>query len=227
MPAGSVTPLAVLNPEAAHVSLLLDAKINSQEVVYVHPLVNTVSIGLSPGGLAAALAAAGRAAPFVDLEVEPKIDADNLPDLKQYIPETQGPDAAAVGAAGGAGSAASSGAAPPAVSPSAAAAVKSSGKGTGGSKDVKSGGAAAAEAASYRVLAAASDVASATDEVIQQVAVALLGKPAAEAGLDAYKLVRLRADVNMRLSSVKNAAYALGYNAGKGSVVAIAEKRFS
>ncbi|GIL98787.1 hypothetical protein Vretimale_3978 [Volvox reticuliferus] len=89
VPLGSVTPLAVANPEAANVVLLLDAKILDHEhvsadggVVYVHPLVNTASLALTPGALAAAIRALGREPVFVDLEADPKIDRDNPPDLK-------------------------------------------------------------------------------------------------------------------------------------------------
>lgn len=55
VPQGSVTPLAVANPEAARVVLLLDHKIQSADRVYVHPLVNTASLGMSPASLLAGL----------------------------------------------------------------------------------------------------------------------------------------------------------------------------
>ncbi len=48
----------------------------------------------------------------------------------------------------------------------------------------------------------------------------------AEGRVDAYALARLRADLEMQLSSLKNAAYAAGYVAGKGEVVAHAERRY-
>lgn len=62
MPLGSVTPLAIANPEAANVVLLLDAKILDPDhvpaddgVVYVHPLINTTSLAMSPAALVAAI----------------------------------------------------------------------------------------------------------------------------------------------------------------------------
>ena len=55
VPQGSVTPLAVANPSAAGVCLLLDLKILAAERVYVHPLVNTASLGMSPAALTAGL----------------------------------------------------------------------------------------------------------------------------------------------------------------------------
>jgi hypothetical protein len=60
-----------------------------------------------------------------------------------------------------------------------------------------------------------------------QVAAAVLGKPLAEAGVDPYLLSRLRADVQMELTSFKNAAYTLGYTSAKEEVVAYATKRYA
>ncbi len=60
VPLGSVTPLAMANPAASSVILLLDERIKSQQAVFVHPLVNTHSLGLSPAAFDAAIR---RAAP--------------------------------------------------------------------------------------------------------------------------------------------------------------------
>lgn len=38
---------------------------------------------------------------------------------------------------------------------------------------------------------------------------------------------RLQADVEAALNTVKNAAFAMGYKAGKGEVVALATKQFA
>ncbi len=70
------------------------------------------------------------------------------------------------------------------------------------------------------------------EEVLRLACSALLGvqgpEEAAAAGrLDAYGLARLRADVAMQLTGLKNAAYAAGYTAGKGEVVAHAERRYA
>ena len=51
VPQGSVTPFAIANPEAAHVTLLLDHNLLNADRVYVHPLTNTASLGLSPVNL--------------------------------------------------------------------------------------------------------------------------------------------------------------------------------
>ncbi len=62
VPLGSVTPLAVANPSAKDVVLLLDANIQKQapdSTLFVHPLVNTQSLGLTPAALDAALRSVG------------------------------------------------------------------------------------------------------------------------------------------------------------------------
>lgn len=52
VPLGSVTPLAIANPEAKDVVLFLDQRIQSAPgSVCVHPLVNTISLEMSPAAL--------------------------------------------------------------------------------------------------------------------------------------------------------------------------------
>ena len=61
-----------------------------------------------------------------------------------------------------------------------------------------------------------------------QVAQALLGCKLEDAKVaDPYILSRLRDDIDMQLSSLKNASYAIGYIAGKGEVAASADRRFA
>lgn len=55
VPLGSVTPLAACQPGAAGVPLLLDAKLQGQPRIFVHPLDNTATCVLSPAGLEAYL----------------------------------------------------------------------------------------------------------------------------------------------------------------------------
>lgn len=55
VPLGSVTPLALANPSALEVLLLLDIRIKDQVAIFVHPLVNTSSLALSPSAFDAAL----------------------------------------------------------------------------------------------------------------------------------------------------------------------------
>lgn len=54
---GCVTPLALANPSAAHCLLLLDAKLAAlgDTGVWVHPIVNSASLALSPAQLEAFL----------------------------------------------------------------------------------------------------------------------------------------------------------------------------
>lgn len=66
VPLGSVTPLAACQPSAAGVALLLDAKLQGQPRIFVHPLDNTATCVLSPAGLEAYLRWGG-AAPCPEL----------------------------------------------------------------------------------------------------------------------------------------------------------------
>ncbi len=76
------------------------------------------------------------------------------------------------------------------------------------------------------------EVAPRVEELLATAVAALLGCASADeavAGgkLEGYALSRLRADIAMQLSGLKNAAYAAGYVAGKGEMVAHAEKRYA
>jgi Ala-tRNA(Pro) deacylase len=54
---GSVTPLAAINDAGGQVRVVLDADLAAAAMVYVHPLRNTATIGLSGADLLRALAA--------------------------------------------------------------------------------------------------------------------------------------------------------------------------
>jgi Ala-tRNA(Pro) deacylase len=56
---GSVTPFAVINDDAQAVRVILDERLARAERVNFHPLVNTMTTGLSPDGLLAFLRATG------------------------------------------------------------------------------------------------------------------------------------------------------------------------
>ena len=51
VPSGSATPLALANPSAASVVLLLDARFQQQQRLWVHPLTNTATTVITPAGL--------------------------------------------------------------------------------------------------------------------------------------------------------------------------------
>jgi len=54
--AGCVTPLAVANPSAKHVLLLLDSKLqDGGRSFFVHPIVNSASVLINAAGLDAFL----------------------------------------------------------------------------------------------------------------------------------------------------------------------------
>jgi Ala-tRNA(Pro) deacylase len=52
---GSVTPLGAINDTAGEVTVVLDREVAEAETVWVHPLRNTASLGISGDGLIAAL----------------------------------------------------------------------------------------------------------------------------------------------------------------------------
>ena len=55
VPLGSATPLAVGNPAAAGVVLLLDQQMRAQPHLLVHPMTNTATTIISPADLEAYL----------------------------------------------------------------------------------------------------------------------------------------------------------------------------
>ena len=58
VPLGSATPLALANPSASSVVLLLDARFQQQQHLLVHPLTNTATTAITPAGLEAFLRSA-------------------------------------------------------------------------------------------------------------------------------------------------------------------------
>jgi Ala-tRNA(Pro) deacylase len=65
---GSVTPLAVINDAARHVTVALDAALMAAEILNVHPLANSATSAIRPGDLARFLAATGHPPLLVELE---------------------------------------------------------------------------------------------------------------------------------------------------------------
>ncbi|KAJ9508296.1 hypothetical protein QJQ45_011805 [Haematococcus lacustris] len=215
---GSVTPLAVASPAAAKVVLLLDARIKSQDTVYVHPLVNSASLALSPTALDAALLALGRTPIYVDLSLEPKIDKDHPPDLAQYTlaPEAKQEPAESVAGVqpnGQPASGARQESLPDAAGKQTAAlggkgggSVKSTSKAGKGQAPTDSSKAVAATCAHERHQALV-DVESVAEQVLQLVSQSLLNQSleVGAAGVDSYTLRRLRADLESKLTASRSA----------------------
>ncbi|KIZ03058.1 hypothetical protein MNEG_4903 [Monoraphidium neglectum] len=189
-------------------------------------------------------AAINREPIWVDLEAEVKISHDSPPDLKQYVDAVPPPPKAADAAAAAASSSGGG----------AAAAAAPAGGGGGGKGEVGAGGkqqhhhkrghghghghghgghpAKVPDGVRHVQL---TDVESRADELIALVTAALLGKPPADAAAaaggsaadGAYLLGRLKADVEVALGGLKNAAYTAGYTAGKGEIVAAATRQYA
>ncbi|KAK9743381.1 hypothetical protein RND81_03G235500 [Saponaria officinalis] len=86
VPLGCVTPFALVNESARHVSLLLDQGLKSQNRILFHPLSNDVSLALSTVGLDKFLNSIGRNSAYVDLEANPPVGKDQPPDLAIFVP---------------------------------------------------------------------------------------------------------------------------------------------
>eukprot|EP00887_Chlorella_sp_A99_P004889 scaffold4.g4889.t1 len=211
VPLGSVTPLAVGQPGAGDVVLFLDQKLRSQGRLFVHPCDNRATAALAPAGLEAFLESLGREAVYVDLEVEAVIDKDNPPDLKQHAERFGAPAAAPAGDA--AAAAVSGGGAAPA-------AAKPAKQAAGGGK--KGGKVAAAAAPSVPRV----DVHTTAEEVLGKALAVLCGSEGA-ATVDPNVLRRLRADVEAELVTLRNAAYAGGFAAAQGGILAAVSREFA
>lgn len=64
---GSVCPFAILNDHDGHVRLLLEKKMMEQSIINFHPLINTMTIGLTPSQLLAFLEKHRKTAQIIDL----------------------------------------------------------------------------------------------------------------------------------------------------------------
>jgi Ala-tRNA(Pro) deacylase len=72
---GSVTPLAAIDDAEGRVRVVLDARLMTFDRVNVHPLVNTMTTGLSPAGLVAFLTDCGHPPAILALPAPPDVPA--------------------------------------------------------------------------------------------------------------------------------------------------------
>lgn len=86
VPLGSVTPFALVNDSARHVSLLLDQGFKTQECCFFHPLSNDTTISLHIQDVDKFLKSVGRMVAYVDLEANPPVGKDQPPDLAGLVP---------------------------------------------------------------------------------------------------------------------------------------------
>ncbi|KAL6984389.1 hypothetical protein U1Q18_017766 [Sarracenia purpurea var. burkii] len=86
VPLGSVTPFALVNDSARHVSLLLDKGFKDQECCFFHPLCNDTSISLNVRDLDKFLKSIGKDPTYVDLEASLSVGKDQPPDLAALVP---------------------------------------------------------------------------------------------------------------------------------------------
>ncbi|KAI8531302.1 hypothetical protein RHMOL_Rhmol11G0125900 [Rhododendron molle] len=86
VPLGCVTPFALVNDSARHVSLLLDKGFKDHESCFFHPLSNDASISLNPLDLDKFLKSIGKDPAYVDLQANPSVGKDQPPDLAYLVP---------------------------------------------------------------------------------------------------------------------------------------------
>lgn len=86
VPLGCVTPFALVNESARHVSLLLDQGFKSQEHCFFHPLSNDMTISLNASDLDKFFKSIGRDPAYVDLEANHSVGKDQPPDLASFVP---------------------------------------------------------------------------------------------------------------------------------------------
>ncbi|XP_057486716.1 uncharacterized protein LOC130786702 isoform X2 [Actinidia eriantha] len=86
VPLGCVTPFALVNDSARHVSLLMDKGFKDQECCFFHPLSNDTSISLNARDLDKFLNSIGKDPTYVDLEANPSVGKDQPPDLAAFVP---------------------------------------------------------------------------------------------------------------------------------------------
>ncbi|XP_051124353.1 uncharacterized protein LOC127246813 isoform X2 [Andrographis paniculata] len=86
VPLGCVTPFALVNETARHVSLLLDQGFKTKESCFFHPLSNDMTIALNARDLDKFLNSIGKLPAYVDLEANPPVGKDHPPDLAALVP---------------------------------------------------------------------------------------------------------------------------------------------
>ncbi|KAI3522274.1 hypothetical protein L1887_11786 [Cichorium endivia] len=86
VPLGCVTPFALVNESAQHISLMLDEGFKTQECCFFHPLSNDTTISLHIQDLDKFLKSVGRMVAYADLEANPPVGKDQPPDLAALVP---------------------------------------------------------------------------------------------------------------------------------------------
>ncbi len=64
---GSVTPLSIVNDKAHQVTLVLEAAMMAWDIINFHPLVNTMTVGMTPDNLLTYLRSIGVTPRVIDL----------------------------------------------------------------------------------------------------------------------------------------------------------------
>lgn len=210
VPLGSVTPLAVVQPTASAVVLLLDHKLKGKDRILVHPLTNTSTVALSSEGLEAFLRSIEREAHYVDLEAQPTTGAGQA-DLRHLLPSDTASDTiddstAVVSESQPVTSTAST----------ASRALDSAGNGPSSSKAAKA-------AKPAKKIAKPEAAASIAPVSLQDTAESIVQQVVQEAQVDVAKLdpdviKHLANNIFLQLIALQNSSYSKGYKAAKHEI---------
>ncbi|KAI5079294.1 hypothetical protein GOP47_0004773 [Adiantum capillus-veneris] len=88
VPLGSVTPLALINPSARSVILLLDHRYRNQAKLLFHPLVNDSTLEMTNPDFDMFLQSIDREPSYVDFEAVVTVGKDQPPDLAGFVMES-------------------------------------------------------------------------------------------------------------------------------------------
>ncbi|DBA97721.1 hypothetical protein WJX82_007259 [Trebouxia sp. C0006] len=211
VPLGSVTPLAVVQPTASSVVLLLDQKLKGQERILVHPLTNDKTVAISSDGLEAFLRSLQQEAHYVDLEAQPAAGAGQA-DLRHLLPTDSNIETAEKQAESTSESQSSSSTSTT-LNPAANMPIKAK---NANAKEAKQ----PAKAESVPPLLSMQDLAT---NIVQQI---LQGRGGDAKTLLPETVKKLSDAVFLQLNSLQNTAYSNGYKAAKHEVAEYCMKTF-
>lgn len=88
VPLGSVTPLALINPSARSVILLLDHQFKNHSRLFFHPLINNSTLAMTSAELDTFLKSIDIEPSYVDFEAAVAVGKDQPPDLAMFVTAT-------------------------------------------------------------------------------------------------------------------------------------------
>lgn len=217
VPLGSVTPLAVVQPTASSVVLLLDQKLKGQDRILVHPLSNTSTVAVSSQGLETFLRSLEREAHYVDLEAQPAAGAGQA-DLRHLLPADSNTEASETPAATTSESRANTSTST-ALNPAANAPVSIQAQTRANTKGSKKASSKAEPNASSPSVSTQDVAANMVQQILKEARVDV-------STLSPETTKQLSDAIFLQLNSLQNTAYSGGYKAAKHEVAQYCLKTF-